>query len=64
MGGSNTIPAVIPRGNYGTLRVPASANFPGERWGSSSWVDASGNLWLFGGEDIGFENDLWKYQVP
>jgi hypothetical protein len=64
MGGSNTIPAVVPRGDYGTLRVPAAANLPGARWGTSSWVDASGNLWLFGGEDLGFENDLWKYQVP
>ena len=64
MGGSNTIPGVIPRGNYGSLHVPSSANLPGARWGSSSWVDASGNLWLFGGEDLGYENDLWKYQVP
>ena len=34
-----------------------------------SWIDASGNLWLFGGDgydSVGTQdeylNDLWKYQ--
>lgn len=33
-----------------------------------SWTDASGNLWLFGGDDYdstgaqGNPNDLWEYQ--
>jgi N-acetylneuraminic acid mutarotase len=42
---------------YGTLGTPAAANIPGVRAGASTWTDASGNLWLFGGQG----NDLWKY---
>lgn len=42
--------------NYGT-----GAN-PGGRMQSVSWMDASGNLWLFGGQTTkGRMNDLWKY---
>lgn len=55
--------------NFGTQGTPASTNTPGARINSSSWTDASGNLWLFGG--YGFTgpvatellNDLWKYNV-
>jgi N-acetylneuraminic acid mutarotase len=54
-------------GTYGTQGTAANANNPGARQGSASWIDASGNLWLFGG--IGYDyignwddmNDLWKY---
>ena len=47
---------------YGTKGVAAPANTPGDRYGSVSWTDASGNLWLFGGVDGIFElNDLWKF---
>ena len=49
---------------YGTFRVPAAANLPSARWGSGTWTDKSGNLWLFGGQDYAEENDLWKYQLP
>lgn len=57
-------------GNYGTLGVPAASNIPGSRFYSCNWVDAAGNLWLFGGE--GFDasstttdmlNDQWKYSI-
>jgi Galactose oxidase, central domain len=55
-------------GTYGTQGTAAAANIPGARWGSASWVDASGNLWLFGGlgvddasADTGEYSDLWKY---
>lgn len=65
MGGSNTIPVEGSISSaYGTFRVPSSANFPGARMASTTWADTSGNLWLFGGEDIVKENDLWKYLVP
>jgi N-acetylneuraminic acid mutarotase len=38
------------------------AGEPGARSGASSWVDASGNLWLFGGTGTtGPTNDLWEY---
>jgi N-acetylneuraminic acid mutarotase len=55
-------------GTYGTQGVPASSNVPGGRLGGASWIDSSGNLWLFGGVgldsasvDSDFLNDLWKY---
>lgn len=50
---------------YGTQGVPSSSSFPGARHGCAKWVDASGNLWLFGGEaDAGdWFSDLWKYTV-
>lgn len=53
-------------GVYGTLGVASPGNTPGARGGSSTWVDAQGNLWLFGGFGVdanGSEanlNDLWK----
>ncbi len=64
MGGSNTARV---RGTYGTEGMPAPGNVPGARAFAMNWVDASGNLWLFGG--IGFDasgtqgslNDLWEY---
>jgi hypothetical protein len=44
---------------------------PGGRWGSVTWSDTSGNLWLFGGQGItvtnvsgasvGLLNDIWKW---
>ena len=51
---------------YGTKRVPDPANKPGGRQDAASWIDISGNLWLFGGfgniqRSTGSMNDLWKY---
>ena len=49
---------------HGTLRVFDASNTPGCREGASSWADASGNLWLFGGVSLfGHMNDLWKYSI-
>jgi hypothetical protein len=54
-------------GVYGTIKTPASTNWPGGRYGASAWVDGSGNVWLFGGNgyDIngspGELDDLWMY---
>jgi hypothetical protein len=57
-------------GVYGTMGLPANSNKPGARLYSVSWIDASGNLWLFGGEgydisvnDWGIMNDLWTYNI-
>ena len=36
-------------GVYGTQGVPAPNNIAGARMGAVTWVDAKGNLWLFGG---------------
>jgi N-acetylneuraminic acid mutarotase len=54
-------------GVYGTKGVAAPGNVPGGRYGSISWIDASNNLWLFGGNGHstttagGLLNDLWKF---
>ena len=63
MKGDNTINQM---GIYGTQGTAAAGNKPGARYGSVSWKDASGNLWLFGGDGYsangrGSLNDLWKY---
>jgi N-acetylneuraminic acid mutarotase len=56
-------------GTYGTVGVPSPLNDPGGRHGCATWVDASGNLWLLGGEGYAatttlcWMNDLWKYDI-
>jgi N-acetylneuraminic acid mutarotase len=66
IGGSNTINAAP---TYGTKGTPSSTTKPGARYDSASWLDSSGNLWLFGGTGYystsgkGRLNDLWKYDV-
>ena len=61
--------AINQNGVYGSIGVPAPANNPGARFSSVTWIDATGNLWLFGGTGYDFFgingplNDLWKYNV-
>jgi N-acetylneuraminic acid mutarotase len=62
--GSNAISA---SGVYGTQGTASINNVPGARSSAVSWIDASGNLWLFGGN--GYDsagassdlNDLWVF---
>jgi len=62
--GANTVNAA---GVYGVQGVAAPGNVPGARMGASSWIDAAGNLWMFGGQGydsagtLGGLNDLWHY---
>jgi hypothetical protein len=62
--GSNT---TDQSGKYGTQGVAAAGNVPGARYGGTSWRDANGNFWFFGGAGYdsagndGYLNDLWKY---
>jgi len=55
-------------GRYGTQGIGAASNMPGGRSYSTSWVDSSGTLWLFGGagrdinQNYGDLNDLWILQ--
>ena len=64
VGGSSTGGA---KGVYGTKGAPASTSVPGSRDGAVSWMDGSGNLWLFGGGGwdaagtLGYLNDLWRF---
>lgn len=60
--GSNTVNAV---GVYGTQGISSTTNTPGARFGHTTWVDANGNIWLFGGRSsnstFDWYADLWKY---
>jgi hypothetical protein len=64
VGGSDTPNAA---GVYGTQGAAATGNVPGARMGGSAWLDASGNVWLFGGLGLNADgltpqyNDLWEY---
>lgn len=68
--GSNTIPSGKEGqpGVYGTLGVASATNAPGGKVSAVTWVDTSGNVWLFGGDTFdsvgndGALNDLWQYQ--
>ena len=66
VGGSNL---ANQSGTYGTQGTAASNNLPGARSGPVLWVDAAGNVWLFGGNGVdsaangGYLNDLWKYSM-
>jgi N-acetylneuraminic acid mutarotase len=54
-------------GIYGTQGVASTGNMPGARALAVSWIDSSGNLWLFGGfgydssDTLGELNDLWTF---
>jgi hypothetical protein len=37
------------RGIYGQKGISDSNNYPGGRSGPVSWMDKSGNMWIFGG---------------
>jgi hypothetical protein len=54
-------------GVYGKQGTASASNVPGVRTAAVSWIDSSGNFWLFGGDgadstaNIGFLNDLWEF---
>ncbi len=54
-------------GSYGTSGTTSVSNAPGGRNSIGTWIDSSGNLWLFGGYgydstgQLGYLNDLWQY---
>lgn len=54
-------------GAYGTQGTASAGSTPGARESAVTWIDGSGNLWLFGGYGYdsvgtgGLLNDLWKY---
>jgi hypothetical protein len=57
-------------GIYGNPGTAAPTNIPGGRHEAVGWADATGNLWLFGGEGEdsvgtanGILNDLWMYNI-
>lgn len=60
---------VNQNGTYGAITVPAPTNVPGARHGGGAWVDASNNLWMFGGFGFpatggdGYLNDVWRFNT-
>jgi len=66
MGGSDS---VDQSGTYGVQGIPDPANIPGARLSAATWIDSSGDVYLFGGN--GYDstgqwdllNDLWKYSA-
>ncbi|HLX54202.1 MAG TPA: kelch repeat-containing protein, partial [Aquella sp.] len=66
VGGTNLLNQV---GIYGTQGIGSTSNIPGARYEGMSWVDSSGNFWLFGGLAVASTiplnddviNDLWIY---
>jgi N-acetylneuraminic acid mutarotase len=65
MSGSNTENAVSV---YGTQGTASASNVPGTREDAVSWIDSSGNLWLFGGQAFNSTgenthrlNELWEF---
>jgi len=67
-GGSNTLVcgpyACGVSGTYGTIGSPASANIPGGRYIPATWIDNSGNFWLFGGEGLDANGDFGYSVLP
>ncbi len=58
----------IQTATYGIKGISASLNKPGGRSKICSWIDTTGNLWMFGGFGYGNTigasgalNDLWKF---
>lgn len=50
-------------GIYGSKTISSPINVPGSRFGSVSWKDIYGNLWMFGGNNSILFNDMWRF-VP
>jgi hypothetical protein len=54
-------------GVYGTQGTASASNVPGGRQASASWIDSSGNFYVFGGYNLSPSgqpdafNDLWKF---
>ncbi len=63
----DTIPNQI--GVYGTKGLSSPSNKPGARTSAACWMDAAGDLWMFGGSGYSATNtsgylcDLWRYTV-
>jgi N-acetylneuraminic acid mutarotase len=66
---NNPMAVCTPRATYGTKGIGSSGNTPGGREEAVTWVDAHGNLWMFGGTGVdtngiigGQLNELWEFK--
>jgi hypothetical protein len=54
-------------GVYGTLGSAAAANIPGSRDSATTWIEKTGQLWMYGGQGFdgqgnqGQLDDLWEF---
>lgn len=52
---------------HNTKGIESENNYPSVRYGSVSWADTNGNLWMFGGKNTysvnTYYNDLWKFNI-
>lgn len=61
--------SISHKGIYGTEGDANANNVPGARYGSVLWMDAKGDLWLYGGYGYdskgngGYLSDYWKFDV-
>src|SRR5579862_7439520 len=48
---------------YGMQGVASATNQPSSVYESANWIDTSGNLWIFGGQNPtdNYMSDLWMY---
>ena len=68
-GAAGTCGLAVGNAPLSCTAVDTTGALPGSRWGASSWIDAGGNLWLFGGWGLdstatngnGALNDFWVY---
>jgi gliding motility-associated-like protein len=62
---NNTVYTIVhPPNRYQTKGVASVNSTPSGRQGSLTWTDASGDLWLYGGEDTtGLRSDMWKFNI-
>ncbi len=68
---TTTVSGTVTTAKADLLSIQTTGSFgggiPGARWGSVTWSDSSGNLWLFGGQGIsttggvGLLNDIWEF---
>jgi len=65
--GTGVNPIGGPNGGGNYPANPGGAGYPGARWGAAFYTDATGTVWMFGGQGfdgtgtLGLLNDLWKY---
>jgi len=66
--GGNGLSGAVAGTYPASPNLPASAtNLPGQRNSAATWVDKTGNLWMFGGYGtdsnglIGYMNDMWSF---
>jgi hypothetical protein len=56
-----TFPLIQPF-NYGSINIPSYTNNPPSRCGGLAWCGNDNKIYIFGGYETGWYNDLWVFQ--